>query len=225
MKDPIPKFGGRTIPGTVLVIILPLLLLASGAAWYFASDGGGYREVDKLASVKCLGCLGLDPVVPGFSEFWTAYPEDHLHGGEEVPHPDIVIDTLDDDRYDLLILFFWTQGCVPCAEQWEEMVDRSIAAGPENGGHEGDRYEHVRIISNDAAEETGLYHTYTPTGKETGVPMTTFLFRDAEGKILWWSHYGKMEIGDLEEMIESILDYIKADRLKHDYDEISSSDS
>ncbi len=222
VKDPVERFGGRPLPGSLLVFLVPILLIFGASAWFFASDGGGFREIEKLASVKCLGCLGLDPVVPGFSEYWIEYPEDNLKSGEPVPHPKAVTGILDRDDVDLLILFFWTQGCVPCAEQWEEMSGAGIASGPEDGGVEGDKYERFRMISLDAAEETTLYHTYRPKGTETGVPMTTFLFKDHNGDILWWSHYGKMDLGDVEERIEEIFDLIERSRLKGEYDDISS---
>jgi hypothetical protein len=224
VKDPVQRFGGKPIPGIVLLILIPLVLVAGAGSWYVSSEGGGFNEVEKLARVKCLGCLGLDPVVPDFSEYWIEYPDDHVKKGEDVPHPDQVHSILDDDDVDLFILFFWTQGCVPCAEQWDEMVEADIASGPEDGGIEGDRYETLRMISNDAAEETDLYHTYTPKGTETGVPMTTFLFKDREETILWWSHYGKMDLGDVEERIEEIFSFIEKDRLKGDYDDISSAE-
>lgn len=224
VKDPVQRFGGRPLPGMVLIIILPLILIGSGAAWYWSTDEGGFEEVDKLASVKCLGCLGLDPVVPGFSEFWIEYPSDNEKAGQEVQHPDITLDNLADEDTDVLILFYWTQGCVPCAEQWEEMKHENIASGEEKGGREGTRYEKLTMFSLDAAEDTDVYRTYTPKGTETGVPMTTFLFEDPDGNIQWYSHYGKMEINDVIEMIEEIQEYLEALRLKKEYDDISSVD-
>jgi hypothetical protein len=224
IKDPVQKFGGRPLPGIIMLILIPVLLVGSGAAWYWSSDEGGFREVDNLASVKCLGCLGLDPVVPGFKEFWTVYPEDNVNAGQEVTHPDITHQVLDSDEYEIFILFFWTQGCVPCAEQWEEMKEKDIASGPEDGGREGPRYDKLRMICFDAAKDTSIYRTYTPKGTETGVPMTTFVFKAPEGGMHWWSHYGKMELDDVVEMIEGTFEYIEALKLAKDYDDISSVD-
>lgn len=224
VKDPVQKFGGRPIPGMVLILLLPVILIGSGAAWYWSADEGGYENVDKLASVKCLGCLGLDPVVPGFSEFWIEYPDDNVKAGQEVKHPDITLDNIDEEETDILILFFWTQGCVPCAEQWDEMREENIASGDEDGGREGEKYEKLTIYSLDAAEEMNVYRTYTPKGTETGVPMTTFIFRDPDNNIQWWSHYGRMDLSDLENMIVEIQDYLEAERLKKEYDDITSAE-
>jgi hypothetical protein len=143
------------------------LLISLGiGTWAFGSSSGGYEQVDKLASIKCLGCLGLDPVVPGFSEFWIEYPEDHVKEGQEVDHPQEVIDILDDEDVDLFILFF-------C----------------------------------DAADDpVGYYTTYVaPTGLENGVPMTTFIFRDNDGVIKWYSHYGRMELEAVDSLITHVL--------------------
>ncbi|MGA1819710.1 MAG: TlpA family protein disulfide reductase [Thermoplasmatota archaeon] len=214
IEDPYPGYGGRQIPPMLAIGIILILISVGIGTLAIGSRDGGYDEVEKLASIKCLGCLGLDPVVPGFSHFWVEYPPDHDKAGEEVDHPGRVQEVLDTDGVDLLILFFWTQGCVPCKEQWDEMVDEDIASGPEDGGIEGGKYKALRIISVDAAEDPDrFYPTYIPTGIETGVPMTTFIFEDSDGVINWYSHYGRMEIEDLESLVVHVL-----------YHEISSAE-
>lgn len=213
-EDPYPGYGGRSFPPLLSLGVAFIIIAVGIGALAFGSTRGGYEEVDKLASIKCLGCLGLDPVVPGFSEFWIEYPEDHNAKGSEVDHSQEVLSILDDDEVDLLILFFWTQGCVPCAAQWKEMREEDIASGEEDGGIEGEKYANLRIISIDAADDpVGYYRTYIPTGNENGVPMTTFIFEDSDGIIKWYSHYGRMEIGPLESLITHVL-----------YHEISSAD-
>ena len=205
-EDPFPGYGGRSIPPLLSVGVVIIVIAVGIGALAFGSTSGGFEEVDKLASIKCLGCLGLDPVVPGFSEFWVEYPEDHNDKGSEVDHPMEVHEFLGDENVDLLILFFWTQGCVPCAAQWKEMREEDIASGEEDGGTEGEKYASLKIISIDAADDpVGYYGTYIPTGNENGVPMTTFLFKDSDGIIKWYSHYGRMEIGPLESLITHVL--------------------
>ena len=207
VKETVPRYGGRP-PSKILSVALPLvLILVSAGIWVYSTGEGGFSEVRGLGSVKCLGCLGLNPVVPGFEgEFSVEYPEDHVDAGGEVPHPEVVHRILDDPDWDMLILFFWAQGCVPCAEQWEEMAERDIASGPEDGGEEGDAFERVRIISVDANDDpNGFYRTYLPTGKEDGVPMTTFLFKTEEGAVNWYSKYGPMDVDNVEGMINRIL--------------------
>ncbi|MFO8050369.1 MAG: hypothetical protein R6V01_01565 [Thermoplasmatota archaeon] len=225
-RDPTPGYGGKPLSP---LLSLAVVLLAAGfgiGAWTLGSCEGGYEQVDKLASVKCLGCLGLDPVIPPFEGFWIDYPDEHLKSGEEVPHPDRVIRTLEDEDVDILVLFFWTQGCVPCTEQWEEMVDRDIASGPEDGGREGEFFERFKMTSYNAAEDDGreLYHIYIPTGKETGVPMTTFLFKGPEGKVQWYSHFGRMDVDEMVEMVEDIEEYLESGSLKEDYEDIAHAE-
>jgi hypothetical protein len=225
-KDPYPGFGGKPM-SPVLALGVVLIALAFGiGAWALGSNDGGYDQVEKLASVKCLGCLGLDPVIPPFEGFWIEYPDDHVKEGQEVPHPELVLETIDDEDVDIFVLFFWTQGCVPCAEQWEEMVEEEIASGPEDGGREGPRFERFVMISYDAAESEGreLYDSYIPTGLETGVPMTTFIFRGPEDDIQWYSHYGKMEVSAFIELVEDIQFYLETGSLKDDYDDIAHAD-
>jgi hypothetical protein len=226
IKDPYPGYGGSA-PHPVLALGIVLIALAFGVgAWALGSDEGGYEQVEKLASVKCLGCLGLDPVIPPFESFWISYPEGHRKQGEEVEHSELVISTIDDEETDVMVLFFWTQGCVPCAAQWEEMKDIGIASGPEDGGREGDYYERFVLISYDAAESDGraLYETYTPTGTENGVPMTTFLFRGPDGSVQWYSHYGRMELDAMMDLMEDIQHYLETGSLKDDYDDIAHAD-
>lgn len=233
-KDPLPGYGGKPLSPLLSVAVI---LIAAGlgiGAWVIGSSEGGYEQVDKLASVKCLGCLGLDPVIPGFEKFWTVYPDDHNNAGQPVDHnvtaegSDTVHDiiTYTDPVVDIFVLFFWTQGCVPCAEQWEEMVDEGIASGPEDGGIEGDRFDDFKMISYDAAERDGrrLYNTYIPTGDETGVPMTTFIFQGPDDEIRWYSHYGKMEIDDIHELVENIQYFKEHGNLKDQYDDIAHAD-
>jgi hypothetical protein len=184
---------------------------------------GGYEEVQDLASVKCLGCLGLNSVVPGFDGFWTVYPEGHEKEGEEVEHPELVTRTFDRDDVDLLILFYWTQGCVPCAEQWEEMKKEGIVSGEEDGGREGDKYPKTLIYSLDAGNfdeytvdhfgseitfvPNEMFWTYHINGDPyyNGVPDTVFIF-ERDGEIYWYMHYGsKMELSEVDGMINKIL--------------------
>ena len=226
VKDPFPGYGGKP-PHPVLALGLALLALSFGlGAWAMGSGDGGYDEVEKLASVKCLGCLGLDPVIPPFEGFWIEYPDGHVNAGEEVVHPGSVTAAIDDEDVDIFVLFFWTQGCVPCAAQWEEMKEKGIASGHEDGGVEGSYYERFRMRSHDAADPGGreLFDTYIPTGKETGVPMTTFVFRGPEGNVQWYSHYGRMELDDMMELIGDIQHYLATGSLKDDYDDIAHAD-
>ncbi|MGA1822310.1 MAG: hypothetical protein ACMUIG_07270 [Thermoplasmatota archaeon] len=204
--DPIPRYGGSGLPGILAVIIPILIIITASIAGYWASTDGGYDEIKGLASIKCLGCLGLDPVVPGFDGFWIEYPARHNDAGENVSHPAIVHKILDDDDTDLLILFFWTQGCEPCAAQWEEMEKDDIASGEEEGGREGGLYEGMKMISVDANNDKhGFYPAYIPTGNENGVPMTTFIFKANDGTVKWYSHYGRMDIDAVHDMITLIL--------------------
>ena len=222
-KDPFPGYGGKPMSP---LLSIGVVLIAAGfgiGAWVIGSTEGGYERVEKLASVKCLGCLGLDPVIPPFEGFWIDYPEDHEKNGEKVPHPEVVLSTIDDERVEIFVLFFWTQGCVPCAEQWDEMVEEGVASGPENGGKQGSHFERFRMTSYDASEEEGreLFDAYTPTGTETGVPMTTFIFRGPLGSVQWYSHYGKMEVKAMMKMVEDIQFYLETGSLKEDYEDIA----
>ncbi|MDG6226000.1 MAG: hypothetical protein QCI82_10880 [Candidatus Thermoplasmatota archaeon] len=204
-RDPLPRYGSR--PGFNALVPIMLVALMTGApALAVFSYSGGYSEVQRLATIRCLGCLGLDPQIPGFTSFWTEYPQGHIKKGEEVPHPRFVTQVLDSEEVDLLILFYWAQGCVPCSEQWDEMVEEGIASGPEDGGREGTKYAGLRLYSIDANEDpNGLYPTYIPTGRENGVPMTTFIFRMDDDIIRWYSHYGKMEVDDVSGMMDRIM--------------------
>jgi hypothetical protein len=210
--DPIPRRGGGSPRFNIIVWIAMVVLIVSAPfLLYFSSSNGGFSEVKDLASIKCLGCLGLDPVVPGFKDFWTVYPEDHEKSGQEVQHPEFVRNALSMEGTDVLILFFWTQGCVPCAEQWEGMVEEGIASGPEDGGREGPKYDTLSLYSFDAAIDrevkvdldgfemkvvpNELYWTYHFNGRPNynGVPCTVFIY-ERDGTVHWFMFYGQMGI-------------------------------
>jgi len=221
VNDPIPRRAGRPMNPFLPMAVAAVVVILCAPAFYLSS-GEGYGDVKRLASVKCLGCLGLDPVVPGFKSFWTDYPSGHAKQGQEVPHPSVVLSALDRIDTSIVVLFFWTQGCVPCAEQWEEMREEDIASGPEDGGREGDRYDELTMFSLDASitdpidiEFNGtayptvpndLFWTYHYTGDPSanGVPATVFMFKKS-GTVNWYMFYGKMDIDVFEGMMTRIL--------------------
>jgi hypothetical protein len=219
-RDPIPRKGGRPLSPFLPIAVAAVIVIMAAPALYLSS-GDGYDNVERLASVKCLGCLGLNQVVPGFSGFWTDYPQGHAKAGEAVPHPAMVRDVVVGTG-GILVLFFWTQGCVPCAAQWENMLEEGIVSGEEDGGREGSAYPEMTLFSLDASitdpvdldmngtvyslAPQDLFWTYHISGKRTdnGVPVTTFMFESA-GEINWWSFYGKeMKVDEFRNMMEQI---------------------
>jgi hypothetical protein len=165
----------------------------------------------------------LNSVVPGFEEFWTVYPEGHEMEGQEVDHPDFISDALAREDVNLVILFYWTQGCKPCAKQWDEMREDHIASGLEDGGREGEKYPGVLLYSLDAAnfnkfdiEMNGVHYEIVPNEifwtyhyngdpEKDGVPDTVFIF-ERDGEIHWWMWYGsQMPLSRVDGMITNIL--------------------
>jgi hypothetical protein len=222
-SDPYPGYGGKPLSPLLSIGIVLILVSIGIGTLAIGSQEGGYDEVEKLASIKCLGCLGLNSVVPGFKEFWTVYPKDHEKEGQDIDHPELITRALDSVDVDLIILFFWTPGCVPCAAQWKEMEEDGIASGEENGGREGDKYKGFILYSLDASEfdeievelfdseisivPNDLFWTYHYNGNQydNGVPDTVFIF-ERDGEIFWYMHYGsKMELSDVDDMMTKIL--------------------
>jgi hypothetical protein len=222
-NDPYPGYGGKPISPLLSIGIILILISFGLGALAFGSQEGGYDEVKALASVKCLGCLGLNSVVPGFEEFWTDYPEGHEKEGQPVDHPDFILDAFERDDVALIVLFYWTPGCVPCAEQWKAMEKEGITSGPEDGGREGEKYQGMLLYSLNAAEfgsyeidvygtiysivPNDLFWTYHYNGDpyQNGVPDTVFIF-ERDGEIFWWMWYGKeMPISEVDGMITKVL--------------------
>ena len=222
-SDPIPKYGGKPLPAIATLAVIMIMLTGGIGAFVWGYLDEGYEEVEKLASVKCLGCLGLDPRIDGFSEFWREYPDGHENEGEAVKHKPTVKNAFDDGDISVVILFFWGPGCVPCAEQWEEMSALNISGGNEKGGREGDAYPELGLYSIDATnDKEDLYWTYHFNGKKeyNGIPMTVFLFRIGDD-IWWWSHYGKMDAKEVADMIENIPKIREHLKLSSEYHDIS----
>lgn len=165
----------------------------------------------------CLGCLGLTPEHQHFDEFWIEYPPGHkdlfepgtLNEGEIPDHPQWILDRF--EEYDMVILFFWFHGCVPCRAQWDEMKEDGLVKGEEADGEMARYEDSVRFFSIDTIDSSNnpggidggdLLRTYDADGVGAGAPTTVFLIEFDDGSIGWWSHDGRME--DLEQIYDVI---------------------
>jgi len=185
-------------------IIIALALFVSG--WYTA-----YDKSTDLNESTCLGCIALNPIVSPFSEFWVEYPKGYSREGN-VPHPQWVIDELNKGK--VVMLFYWTHGCVPCKKQWDDMKKAEIVDGSESNGYIGKRYENnITLFSIDAGTGEGgdTLKIYTPKNKEPVTP-TTVILTMKNGSVLWYAFQGPADgtggrpsIGKLEEILNDAI--------------------
>jgi len=165
----------------------------------------GYDETRRQNDILCLGCLALEPVAEGFDGFWVEHPED-----DKVPdHPDWVRDELEDKK--VVFIFLWSQGCVPCEEQWDDMKDDGLVRGTEQDGEMAKYTNDVVLFSLDAGsdpEGEEAIGIYDPNQGSHGTPTSIFLTKEgsAQTTIYWWSAEGKMKSSDVEHVINEAID-------------------
>ncbi|MCD6383725.1 MAG: hypothetical protein J7L88_04620 [Thermoplasmata archaeon] len=193
-----------------LLVWVTLILL--GAAFLISAYNEGSLEKTKaLVKVKCLGCLGLDPHRGGEVSFWVEYPKGYSGGeswrvGKTPEHPDWILEELGGKR--VVVLFFWGEGCEPCARQWEGMRKLGFVTGEERDGSISPAYsENVSLYSMDAGVERyqRVYNVYLPPPGSAGVPMTVVLTTSESGEVLWYSRVGYWEPKEVKEVVEGIL--------------------
>jgi len=211
--------GGEKSRRATMLIVLQLVLLGiSGGLLAYTIHQGQMDDTRAIGESSCYGCLALDPDIEGFDSFWTRYPEGHQDANGTVDHPDMVREALKD--HDVVMLFFWYPGCIPCKEQWHDMEANDLVVSgpsdqsPEQGGTAGDKFaDKLAVMPLDSVSEEdgksamGIYH---PTGRKPyGAPMTTLIFQDAKGTIYWYSQSGKMPSDTVDALI------MKAINLSH----------
>jgi len=176
-------------------VIIIVGLLAGGVL------GGAYVYVQDHSSVPCLGCLGLSPLSGEFEDWWIEYPEDHSKAGQEVGHPDWVLQELKEKE--MVLIFFWQVACGPCEDQWEDMKDEGLVSGTEQDGELEKYTDIVSLYSLDIGKPNyrSALETYDPQGYNLGTPTTTFLVTLHSGEIGWYSYKGQMDA----DTVESIL--------------------
>jgi len=197
------------------LMVVFALIMGAGLS-YDAYDHG--RDIGEAI---CLGCLGLDPEAQTFEDFWVEYPPGHRDAfnpgksneGKLPDHPNFILDTL--QEFDMVILFFWYTGCVPCANQWEDMKANGTVGGEEWDGWMTVHEDRIKLYTLDIIESENNYRnvdgeelllTYDADGRSPGAPVTTFIIQYDDGSVGWWSHDGRMrDMSQIDDVIEGGL--------------------
>ncbi len=163
---------------------------------------GSYSYTQQSSSVKCLGCLALNPIIPDFEDWWVEYPSGHPNSGAAVSHPAWVKSDL--DKYDAVFIFLWSDGCLGCEEQWEDMKDQGLVTGEEDGGSLAKYKGRVILYSLDARDNsrgTNSISVYDPKGAQHGTPTSVFLVKLATGEIGWFAVEGQMPAASVDAIL------------------------
>ncbi|RLF47524.1 MAG: hypothetical protein DRN20_05850 [Thermoplasmata archaeon] len=179
----------------ILFLSLTILLASLGL--------GAYRATREEGSIKCLGCLGMVPEVPGFNNWWINYPEGHVKAGQSVPHPQWVRSALEEKK--VVLIFLWEKGCTGCEEEWNDWQSYGLVSGSKNNPELLKYSEWVAFYSYDVhANDKGknAVYTYDPEGKNFGVPLTVFIVRLSDGRIGWWSCKGPISGSDADKILD-----------------------
>jgi hypothetical protein len=201
ISNPLDLVSRSTLFKSALIISIAWLLIGLNLS--------GYEETRRQNDVLCLGCLALEPVADDFEDFWVEHPDDN-----KVPkHPQWVKDELADNK--VVFIYLWSQGCVPCEEQWEDMKDEGLVKGTEDDGEMAKYTSDVVLYSLDAgSEERGkeAIQIYDPNQGSHGTPTSIFLTMvDPEeggdgSTIYWWAGEGKLTPGDVDDVLNRAME-------------------
>jgi hypothetical protein len=148
---------------------------------------GAYTYAQQSSSIKCLGCLALTPIVEDFDDWWITHPAT----GATVDHPSWVRTDL--NNYEVVFIFLWSNGCLSCEAQWEDMKEYGLVTGEEDGGDIAKYQSTVSFYSlnaGDGTKGTNAISTYDPNGGSYGTPTTIILTKLESGQIGWFSFEG-----------------------------------
>ena len=197
IPNPLDSISKSTLFKSALIVSVIWLVIGLGL--------DAYEKTKRQNEILCLGCLALEPIAEDFEGFWVEHPED-----DKVPdHPDWVKDELESKK--VVFIFLWSQGCVPCEEQWEDMKDDGLVKGSEDDGTMAKYTDKVTLYSLDAGSEARgeeAIGVYDPNEGSHGTPTTVFLTMEegSETTIYWWAAEGKMKASDVDKVINEAMD-------------------
>lgn len=182
-----------------LLLLVALVLLVPGMYEF-------YGHIESLNTMRCLGCIAMEPKAIAFEEFWISYPGSYKNSG--IPeHPAWIVN---ESRNNVVMLFFWGPGCEPCESQWEKMKRVNLVKGTEADGMISENYSYVSLFSINAPfdEKGDALKIYQQKG-EIETPTTVVLF-ERNNTIYWYSfsgeangHGGRPSINDLIRILET----------------------
>ena len=197
IENPLDRFSRATLFKSVFIVSIAWLIIGVGL--------DGYESTRNQNEVLCLGCLALNPVVDDFGDFWVKHPD----SGKVPKHPGGVKDEL--NKKDVVFIFLWDDGCVPCEEQWEDMKDAGLVKGSEQDGEMANYTSEVTLYSlkaSDGDRGSDARDIYDPNGGGHGTPTTVILTKE-EGDpdtIYWWAGEGKMSASDVDEVLNKAME-------------------
>jgi len=154
------------------------------------------------------GCVSKPVYGVGSDEgdWWIEYPDKNAdHAGEEVEHPDWILDGLDEMP---VVFVVHRTGCTGCQAQADRMIDA------------GERYEGKIIFhdldgaySDQTSRVNGALATYDPNGGQHYIALTCMLTKvrapDGSVAVGWHSWEGDMGQSDIDAWIKDAISYYK----------------
>jgi len=191
---------------------MKIIYLCIIIAILFAGSYLSYERVEQLNETRCLGCIGMQPKVEKFKEFWIKYPKSFNREGLPL-HPSWIVNI---SKEKVVMLFFWSPACKPCKEQWEEMKKVGLVEGSEENGRIGENFSYVALFSIDITSSEGnIIKIYTPDGNRV-TPTTVILF-EKNNTIYWYAFTGKADGKGGRPSVEELIKILeKAKEEKYD---------
>ncbi|NYT02473.1 MAG: thioredoxin family protein [Methanosarcinales archaeon] len=162
-----------------------------------------YSKIMRLSMIVALFALAAGmasaegeghSVGVGEDDWWLGYPDQHPNAGEDVRHPQWVLEALQSGP----VMIYGHGDCEYCAPQ-TEAVGRLMEQS-------GDEVEYFNIPSDGSDSRKDYFSVYDPDGGATYVPLTVFvtLVQDSEGEVQVAWHSSEDITG--EEWLSSYLE-------------------
>lgn len=136
----------------------------------------------------------------GTADFWTSYPSWHPKSGQNIEHPQWVIDVLKEKP---LIILAHSTNCLPCIRQQSDLEDVMKTHGED--------ITYIDMLTDGSdARAWDVYDVYYPQSGQWYIPLTVILSQTYHGgtsQIIWHSAVGATGKEWLEAYIEDAITY------------------
>ncbi|HEC86626.1 MAG: thioredoxin family protein [Thermoplasmata archaeon] len=160
---------------------------------------GGYTNSNNSNNTENKIAISIGD---GKEDFWINHPSWHPKHGEEVVHPQWILDILDEKP---VIILAHSTTCKPCKDQ-DDAIKEVL-------GDLGDSIEYISILTDGGDDRMkDVYINYYPQGGQWYIPLTVMLSKteyNGKEEVIWHSVIGVTSEDWLREYIENAIEYYR----------------